>query len=84
MLDRAELCKRFDAGEKFEFQFFWGHQRDASEKVTASCLSQWYVAPYTVDGIPYQTAEHWMDGRTALGCSLYRRCTLAAGRRFDD
>lgn len=25
-----------------------------------SCLSQWYAAPFTVDGILYPTAEHWM------------------------
>lgn len=45
MLDRAELCRRFAKGEKFEYLFFWGHQPDKDGKITASCLSQWYVAP---------------------------------------
>jgi ribA/ribD-fused uncharacterized protein len=26
----------------------------------ASCLSQWWPSPFTVDGVAYATAEHWM------------------------
>ncbi len=26
----------------------------------ASCLSQWWPSPFTVDGVEYATAEHWM------------------------
>lgn len=60
MLDRTELCRRFAAGEKIEFLFFWGHQVPADGTITSSCLSQWYPVSFNVDGIQYQTAEHWM------------------------
>lgn len=60
MLDRAELTRRFANGEKFEFLFFWGHQVPPDDKITTSCLSQWYPAPFEIDLVRYTTAEHWM------------------------
>ena len=42
------------------FLFFWGHQPSKDGSVTKSCFSQWWVAPFVVDGVTYQTAEHWM------------------------
>lgn len=47
-------------GEELEFLFFWGHQPSEDGSVTKSCFSQWWVAPFIVDGESYQTAEHWM------------------------
>ena len=43
-----------------EFVFFWGHQPAADGSVTKSCFSQWWVAPFSVDGTTYPTAEHYM------------------------
>ena len=65
MLDRAELSRRFANGESFEFLFFWGHRPGKDAQITASCMSQWYVAPFVADGIPYQTAEHYMMAEKA-------------------
>lgn len=59
-----ELRARFNAGEKFKFVFFWGHQPDR-HGVTAACFSQWYGAPFTVDGTLYPTAEHFMMAEKA-------------------
>lgn len=59
-----ELRNRFNAGEKFKFVFFWGHQSSKRE-VTASCFSQWYGATFTVDGNLYPTAEHFMMAEKA-------------------
>lgn len=42
------------------FRFFWGHRPQAGGGVGASCLSQWYASPFTVDGKRYATAEHFM------------------------
>lgn len=42
------------------FLFFWGHQPSGDGSITKSCFSQWWVAPFAVDGVTYQTAEHWM------------------------
>lgn len=55
-----ELRKRCSDGEKFEYLFFWGHQKPKDGNITKSCLSQWYPSPFTVENIVYPTAEHWM------------------------
>ncbi|MFE6390141.1 NADAR family protein [Nocardiopsis dassonvillei] len=49
---------------------FWGHQPPASGGVSASCLSQWWPADFTVEGVGYRTAEHYM--------------MAAKARLFDD
>lgn len=59
-MDRDELQRRTSAGELFSYQFFWGHRPSKDGRTTSSCLSQWYAAPFTVDGHFYPTAEHWM------------------------
>lgn len=59
-----DLRHRFNAGETFKFVFFWGHQPGRNAP-TASCFSQWYDAPFVVDGQHYQTAEHFMMAEKA-------------------
>jgi ribA/ribD-fused uncharacterized protein len=46
-------------GELPEFVLFWGGWKPAGG-VGKGCLSQWYPAPFTLDGITYPTAEHYM------------------------
>lgn len=59
-----DLVSRYKAGEPLEYVFFWGHQ--ASKKgVTAACFSQWYLAPFEVEGQPYISAEHYMMAEKA-------------------
>ena len=58
------LRSRFNAGEKLKYLFFWGHQ-PSKNGVTASCFSQWYSAPFVVDGQRYLTAEHFMMAEKA-------------------
>ena len=43
-----------------KFLFFWGHHPGKDGHPSKNCLSQWWVAPFEVDGIMYKTAEHWM------------------------
>lgn len=59
-MDLEILRKRYANGERFDFLYFWGHQPSKTGQVTKSCLSQWFEASFTIDGILYQTAEHWM------------------------
>ncbi|CAN7304366.1 MULTISPECIES: NADAR family protein [Acidovorax] len=59
-----DLRTRFNAGQKLKFVFFWGHQ-PSKHGVTASCFSQWYGAPFVVDGQQYPTAEHFMMAEKA-------------------
>ncbi|MBE2999186.1 NADAR family protein [Nocardiopsis sp. HNM0947] len=54
--DLLSLSREADAAE---YLFFWGHRKPPSG-VSASCLSQWWEAPFTVDGKTYRTAEHYM------------------------
>ncbi len=60
-----DLRARFNAGEQLEFVFFWGHRPAKDGAVTASCFSQWYEAPFTVEGQRYATAEHYMMAEKA-------------------
>lgn len=60
MLTLETLRQRCSDGERFEYLFFWGHQPSKTGKVTKSCFSQWFAAPFTLDGTFYPTAEHWM------------------------
>ncbi len=57
--NREELAAYVAAGHKVKYVFFWGHQRSKTN-ITASCFSQWYTAPFVVDGQSYPTAEHFM------------------------
>jgi hypothetical protein len=60
----ADLRSRHNAGEKFKYLFFYGH-RPAGSGITAACFSQWYAAPFVVDGQRYPTAEHFMMAEKA-------------------
>jgi ribA/ribD-fused uncharacterized protein len=55
---------RFNSGEKLKYVFFWGHQPSKSG-ITSSCFSQWYAAPFSVDGQHYATSEHFMMAEKA-------------------
>ena len=43
-----------------KFLFFWGHQPSPDGSVTKSCFSQWWIAPFSIGGTTYPTAEHYM------------------------
>ena len=47
-------------GTGLDFVFFWGHQPPRGGGVGPSCLSQWWPSPFSVDGVAYATAEHFM------------------------
>ena len=63
--NNAWLIKNYHAGEKLKYLFFWGHQPAPDGSITKSCFSQWWEAPFEVDGIVYKTAEHWMMAEKA-------------------
>ncbi|MFH8984547.1 NADAR family protein [Streptomyces varsoviensis] len=56
----AELTASAARGEKLKYVWFWGHRPPRGGGVGNGCFSQWWPAPFTVDGVPYATAEHWM------------------------
>lgn len=64
---RDDLEAAVRAGARPEWLLFWGHQPSPDGRTSASCLSQWWPAPFTVGGTLYRSAEHWMmAGKAAL------------------
>ncbi|UQA92807.1 NADAR family protein [Streptomyces halobius] len=55
-----ELRAAVAAGQRVKYVFFWGHAPRRDGSLGPSCFSQWWPSPFTVDGIEYATAEHWM------------------------
>ncbi|QGV78225.1 NADAR family protein [Streptomyces ficellus] len=55
-----ELIEQVSTGERVKYLHFWGHTPKRDGTIGASCLSQWWPSPFTVDGVSYATAEHWM------------------------
>jgi ribA/ribD-fused uncharacterized protein len=78
---REALVREVHAGALIKYLHFWGHRPRADGRVGASCLSQWWPSPFTVDGVEYRTAEHWMmAGKARLfGDAEGERRVLAAG-----
>ncbi|MFD8910910.1 NADAR family protein [Streptomyces sp. NPDC059575] len=54
------LIDEVRAGARVKYLHFWGHRPRPDGTAGAGCLSQWWPAPFTVDGVEYATAEHWM------------------------
>lgn len=61
----ADLVAHTAAGRPVEYLFFWGHRPHPSGRLGPSCLSQWWPASFTVEGVRYRTAEHWMMAEKA-------------------
>ena len=63
------IRERFRSGARLKFLCFWGHEA-SREQVGKECLSQWYPAAFSIEGLRFRTAEHFM---------MYRKAKL-----FDD
>lgn len=61
----TDLVAAYARGERIKLLFFWGHQPERDGRVGAGCLSQWWPSPFTLDGIAFATAEHYMMWRKA-------------------
>ncbi|WP_105974954.1 NADAR family protein [Streptomyces geranii] len=57
---REALTREIRAGARVRYLHFWGHRPRPDGRVGASCLSQWWPATFSVAGVEYATAEHWM------------------------
>ena len=65
MRDRDALIRLVQSGVRPNFLFFWGHQPLPNGEIGKPCLSQWWPAPFEVDGTRYPTAEHFMMAEKA-------------------
>ncbi|MEV0373436.1 NADAR family protein [Streptomyces sp. NPDC050636] len=55
-----ELIAAAATKQRLKYVHFWGHAPRRDGSIGASCFSQWWPSPFTVDGVEYATAEHWM------------------------
>ncbi|MBK1787712.1 NADAR family protein [Prauserella cavernicola] len=63
--DADALAARLRAGEPVELLLFRGHRPEPDGRIGPGCLSQWWPAPFAVDGQRFATAEHYMMWRKA-------------------
>ncbi|MFB4303985.1 NADAR family protein [Actinomadura sp. NTSP31] len=54
-MDVQHLIRLHDEGARVKYLFFWGHRTPGP-----GYLSQWWPSPFSVDGVTYATAEHYM------------------------
>jgi ribA/ribD-fused uncharacterized protein len=54
-MDVQQLIGLHERGERPKYLYFWGHRTPGP-----GYLSQWWPSPFTVDGVTYATAEHYM------------------------
>lgn len=81
----TDLLARTATGQRVKYLHFWGHRPQRDGSVGAGCLSQWWPSPFTVDGVGYATAEHWMmAGKARLfGDAEAERRAIDAGHPRD-
>ncbi|WP_415951432.1 NADAR family protein [Streptomyces sp. KLOTTS4A1] len=74
------LAREVARGVNLKFLHFWGHTPPGDGAVGKHVLSQWWPAPFVVDGVRYATAEHWMMAAKArlFGDAEAERKALAA------
>src|SRR4029079_6344978 len=63
--DQKTLLEGIRCGLCPKYLFFWGHRSLPSGEIGKSCLSQWWPASFTIDGLRYPTAEHFMMAEKA-------------------
>ena len=54
------------AGRRLKYLYFWGHRPQRDGSIGTGCLSQWWPSAFTVEGVRFATAEHYMMWRKAL------------------
>lgn len=65
-MNLEQLCAEYDAGKSRDFLFFWGHTPKQEGVIDASCLSNWFPAPFEHEGRRYPTTEHYMMAGKAM------------------
>lgn len=61
-----KVIKRYDSGENIEFVVFFSHRPNKKGTVSRNCLSNFYIAPFTIDGITFICNEQWMMYNKAM------------------
>jgi ribA/ribD-fused uncharacterized protein len=59
-LDLEDLQQRVLGGWQPKYVFFWGHTPARDGELGKECFSQWYPAPFELEGARFPSAEHYM------------------------
>ncbi|WP_200263125.1 NADAR family protein [Streptomyces sp. HSG2] len=86
---REDLATLVAGGARPKWLMFWGHRPRRPGSVDSAVLSQWWPSAFTVDGVTYPSAEHWMmagkarlfDDAAALPAILSARHPAEAKKR---
>lgn len=62
---KKALQEAYRQKQKLKYIFFWGHTPSQKGVIDKAIFSQWYSAKFTVEGIVYPTAEHFMMAEKA-------------------
>lgn len=62
----GELVSALERGARVKYLPFWGHSPRPDGAIGAGCLSQWWPAAFTAEGVEFRTAEHYMMWRKAM------------------
>ncbi|MEV7021831.1 NADAR family protein [Kitasatospora sp. NPDC093558] len=78
--NREELAALVDAGARPKWLMFWGHRARQDGTIGQGALSQWWPCRFSVDGVEYASAEHWMMAGKArmFGDAAIEQRVLAA------
>ncbi len=87
-----DLVAQLDQGYRPKYLCFWGHQPEKNGSAGKGCLSQWFPAPFTVEGDRFATAEHFMmaakarlfgdeEARAGAGCAVSGQCQADRAQR---
>jgi ribA/ribD-fused uncharacterized protein len=63
--DHLQLADALRGGDYAKWLFFHGDQGEPDGSLGPGCLSQWWPAAFTLDGITYPSAEHMMAASKA-------------------
>lgn len=66
MHTKASLIDAIEKGCSFDYWLFYGHKESPDGQITDSCFSQWFRAPFELEGQIYPTAEHYMMAQKAV------------------
>ena len=60
-----ELQSEYQKGKTYKLLFFWGHTPPDDGSINQSCLSQWWMQDFEIDGVSYLCAEQYMMAEKA-------------------
>jgi ribA/ribD-fused uncharacterized protein len=61
----SEYEKLQKQDQNFDYLFFWGHRPTNDGSLSKTIFSQWWEKEFSVNGISYPTAEHFMMAEKA-------------------